>query len=399
MYTVSGETHLLIEVKMTDRFYKTFGTHKRTKKHTETKLFLDDDGNVDIARYESYKYQQFEKLTKKQLSFFWIPEEVDLSTDKNQYEKLEPHAKHIFTSNLRRQILLDSVQGRSPNVAFLPLISDPTLETWVETWAFSETIHSRSYTHIIRNLYADPSPIFDELTEVDKIVECAQDVSKYYDDLIYLSNLFNALGEGEHVINGKKIPVSKYELKKRLWLAINSVNILEGIRFYVSFACSWAFAENKLLEGNAKIIKFICRDENLHLASTQNLLSLLPKDDPDFAKIKEETANECLQMFMDANQQEKDWADYLFKDGSIIGLNAQVLKDYVDWITAKRIRKAGLKMPYSVPATNPLPWTSSWIASDQVQVAPQEAEISSYVLGGTNKDYDKNSFKGFDLNG
>jgi len=364
--------------------------------HTKALAFLDPAGSVSIQRYETLKHRQFEKLTEKQLGFFWLPTEVDVTRDAKDFKDLTDHEQHIFTSNLKRQILLDSVQGRSPNLAFLPYVSIPELETWIQTWAFNETIHSRSYTHIIRNIYNNPSEIFDTMMDIEPIVNCAKDISQYYDDVIEYGSYYNLLGPGAHTINDKVIDISAYNLKRKLWLAINSVNALEGIRFYVSFACSWAFAELKKMEGNAKIIKLICRDENLHLASTQTLIKLLPTDDPDFAKIKEETTDVCLKMFNDAIVQEKQWAEYLFKDGSMIGLNKQLLCDYIDWIAAKRMTAIGLK--HSIKGNgNPLPWTAKWIAGAEVQVAPQETEISSYVIGGTVQDVDSSTFKGFSL--
>jgi ribonucleoside-diphosphate reductase beta chain len=366
------------------------------KKHTESLAFLDSSGPVNIQRYETLKYRQFDKLTDKQLGFFWRPEEVDLLRDAKDFKELTDFEKHIFTSNLKRQILLDSVQGRSPNLAFLPLATIPELETWIETWAFNETIHSRSYTHIIRNVYSDPSEIFDNLLEIEPIVNCAKDISKYYDDVIEYGTWYRLLGVGKHTVNGQVIEINLYDLKKKLWLAINSVNALEGIRFYVSFACSWAFAELKKMEGNAKTIKLIARDENVHLGSTQMMIKLLPQDDPDIAAIKEETKSQCEKMFLDAAQQEKDWAEYLFKDGSMIGLNKQLLCEYVDWLTCKRMTAVGLNCGIK-PGSNPLPWTTKWIAGAEVQVAPQETEISSYVIGGTKQDVDTNTFKGFSL--
>ena len=364
--------------------------------HTKSLAFLDPNGPVSLQRYETLKYRQFDKLTDKQLGFFWRPEEVDILRDAKDFKELTDFEQHIFTSNLKRQILLDSVQGRSPNLAFLPLASLPELETWIETWAFNETIHSRSYTHIIRNVYSDPSKVFDELLDIEPIVNCAKDISKYYDDLIEASLWYQTLGEGTHTVNGKEVKVDLYELKKKLWLAINNVNALEGIRFYVSFACSWAFAELKKMEGNAKTIKFIARDENVHLGFTQTIIKLLPQDDPDFAKIREETRQECERMFLSAAQQEKDWAQYLFKDGSMIGLNTQLLCQYVDWLTCKRMTAIGLDCGIK-PGSNPLPWTAKWIAGAEVQVAPQETEISSYVIGGTKQDVDQSTFKGFTL--
>jgi ribonucleoside-diphosphate reductase beta chain len=365
--------------------------------HTKALAFLDPNGGVTIQRYDMLKYKQFDKLTDKQLGFFWRPEEVDVLKDANDFKNLTDHEKHIFTSNLKRQILLDSVQGRAPTEAFAPLVSIPELEAWIQTWTFSETIHSRSYTHIIRNVYADPSKVFDEMMDIEEIMDCADDISKNYDELIEMSGYYNLLGEGTHTVNGKKVVVDLYEIKKSLYKTLMSVNILEGVRFYVSFACSWAFAELKKMEGNAKIIKLIARDENLHLGSTQTLLKLLPKDDPDYKKIAIETEEECIKMFVDAVEQEKAWAEYLFKDGSMIGLNTQLLNDYIEWICCKRMTAVGLKCPYTTPQANPLPWTQKWIAGAEVQVAPQETEISSYVIGGVKQDVDKDTFGGMSL--
>jgi len=367
-----------------------------SRSHTEKLAFLDQSGPTAIQRYEILKYRQFEKLTEKQIGFFWQPQEVDVLRDAKDFKELTPHEQHIFTSNLKRQILLDSVQGRSPNLAFLPLVSIPELETWIQTWAFNETIHSRSYTHIIRNIYPNPSQIFDTITEIEPIVKCAHDISRYYDDLIDYSNWYRVLGLGEHTVNGKTISIKESELKKKLWLAINSVNALEGIRFYVSFACSWAFAELKKMEGNAKIIKLICRDENVHLGSTQTLIKLLPNDDPAFADIQQETKAECEAMFLAAAEQERRWADYLFRDGSMIGLNQRLLSDYVDWLTCKRMTAVGLNCGMK-PGSNPLPWTSKWIAGAEVQVAPQEVELSSYTIGAVKMDVRANTFNGLSL--
>jgi ribonucleoside-diphosphate reductase beta chain len=336
---------------------------------------------VNIARYDKQRYNAFEKLTEKQLGFFWRPEEIDLSRDGKDFKALNDHEKHIFTSNLKRQILLDSVQGRAPSLAFLPITSLPELETWIQTWAFYETIHSRSYTHIIRNVYSDPSRVFDEMLDIQEIADCAADISKYYDDLISFNVRWN--GKGAH-----------YDHKKALWMCLNAVNALEGVRFYVSFACSWAFAEVKKMEGNAKIIKLIARDENVHLASTQQLLKILPKEDPDFARIQEETRDACIDMFYRVVEQEKSWAHYLFQNGSMIGLNEELLCNYVDHIAAKRMGAIGLN---GKPGANPLPWTQKWIAGSDVQVAPQETEITSYISGGVIKDVDSDTFKGFSL--
>ena len=373
-----------------------FNSQNKTD-HTKALAFMDPAGGVAIQRYDMLKYKQFDKLTDKQLGFFWRPEEVDVTKDSNDFKNLTDHERHIFTSNLKRQILLDSVQGRAPVEAFGPLVTIPELEAWIQTWTFSETIHSRSYTHIIRNVYSDPSKVFDGMMDIEEIMDCADDISECYDQLIDMTSYFNLLGEGTHTVNGNEVVVDKYEIKKLLYKTLMSVNILEGVRFYVSFACSWAFAELKKMEGNAKIIKLIARDENLHLASTQTLLKLLPKDDPDFIQIAKETEAECIQMFVDAVEQEKEWAQYLFKDGSMIGLNTQLLADYIEWICCKRMTAVGLKCPYTTPQANPLPWTAKWISGADVQVAPQETEISSYVIGGVKQDVDNNTFGGMSL--
>lgn len=364
--------------------------------NSKVKAFLDDSGTTTVARYDNIKYKVFDRLTENQLGFFWRPQEVDVTKDQKDFRSLSPHEQHIFTSNLKRQIVLDSVQGRAPNLAFLPICSLPELETWIQTWAFSETIHSKSYTHIIRNVYPDPSKVFDTMMDIAEIVDCAGDITKHYDSLIGYTQWYHLLGAGQHTVNGRTIEINTRELKKRLWMCLNSVNALEGVRFYVSFACSWAFAELKKMEGNAKIIKLICRDENVHLGSTQTLLKLLPQDDTDYVKIREETMEECTQMFLSAANQEKDWAKYLFKDGSMIGLNEQLLSQYVDWLACKRMTAIGLDCGIK-PGSNPLPWTAKWIAGSDVQVAPQETEITTYVIGGTKQDVDNNTFKGFSL--
>ena len=363
--------------------YSVFDSTNR-KDATQVKAFFDDAPT--IARYDRQKYAWIEKLTDKQLGFFWRPEEVDIYKDAKDFKDLTVHEQHIFTSNLKRQILLDSVQGRAPTMAFGPICSLPELETWITTWAFSETIHSRSYTHIIRNIYPNPSKIFDEIMDIPEIVECAGDISKYYDDLIWWNNLPKNQYERD----------TEYKHKKALWLALMSVNVLEGVRFYVSFACSWAFAEVKKMEGNAKIIKFIARDENLHLAGTQQLLKALVKEDEDFARIAEETRDECINLFVGAVEQEKAWASYLFRDGSMVGLNFALLSEYIEWIANKRMTAVGLPTKYK-GGSNPLPWTQKWISGAEVQVAPQQTQITSYVNGGVKKDVNSETFKGFSL--
>lgn len=350
--------------------------------HDQTKQPMFFGEAPSVARYDVNKYPFFDKLTEKQLSFFWRPEEVDLSTDRGQFKNLPEHEKHIFTSNLKYQILLDSVQGRSPNLAFLPIVSLPELETWIETWSFSETIHSRSYTHIIRNIYNDPSEVFDNIVNNSEIIKRAVSVTELYDDLINVCERNSSM----------------YDKKKKLYLCMMSVNILEAIRFYVSFACSFAFAERAVMEGNAKIIKLIARDEALHLSGTQFAINTLRSgvDDPEFKRIADGSATECVDLFVQAAEQEKDWARYLFKDGSMIGLNTEIVCHYIEYITNVRMKAVGLPEAFE-KRQNPLPWMNHWLISDNVQVAPQEAEISSYLTGAVDAAMDGDEFDDFDL--
>lgn len=364
--------------------YSVFNQNKNDQ--LKEPMFLGQ--SVNVSRYDQQKFEIFEKLIEKQLSFFWRPEEIDVSKDRIDYNNLPDHEKHIFISNLKYQTLLDSIQGRSPNVALLPLVSLPEVETWIETWSFSETIHSRSYTHIIRNIVNDPSIIFDDVVENEEIRKRAASVSKYYDELIELSL--------EHQ-QGKDVDL--YEVKKRIYKCLMSVNILEAIRFYVSFACSFAFAEREKMEGNAKIIKLIARDEALHLAGTQQMINLLRngQDDFSFMQIGYELEEECREMFIEAANQEKEWADYLFKDGSMLGLNKEVLCQYVEYITNTRMKAVGLKSAYPDATVNPLPWMNAWLSSDNVQVAPQESEINSYLVGQIDASVDSSDFEYFEL--
>lgn len=349
--------------------------------------------NVNVARYDQQKYPFFEKLIEKQLSFFWRPEEVDLSTDRTDYTDLPANEQHIFISNLKYQTLLDSVQGRSPNVALLPLVSLPELETWIETWAFSETIHSRSYTHIIRNIVTNPSLVFDDIVTNDEITKRAISVTEHYDELIALTNHMYA-----NQIDLATDHAFRKKIKTSLYLTVVSVNVLEAIRFYVSFACSFSFAERSLMEGNAKIIKLIARDEALHLSGTQNMITLMAdgQDDPEMAEIAREQQEEVYNIFRQAAEQEKQWADYLFKDGSMIGLNASILKDYVEYITNVRLKALKLE-PIFNSKGNPLPWMNNWLVSDNVQVAPQESEISSYLVGQVDSKVNTEDFSDFSL--
>lgn len=389
--------------------YTTFSKNKNDQ--LKEPMFFGQ--NVNVARYDQQKYAIFERLIEKQLSFFWRPEEVDVSQDRIDYAGLPDHEKHIFISNLKYQTLLDSVQGRSPNVAFLPIVSIPELETWVESWSFSETIHSRSYTHIIRNIVNDPSIVFDDIVENPEIQKRARDVSKYYDILILESQLYQLHGDGIWYKENKKtgeIDISKEKkdggkqvtmrgLKRHLYLALVSVNVLEAIRFYVSFACSFAFAERKLMEGNAKIIKFIARDELLHLSGTQHIINLCQSgvDDQEMAEVAKECEEEAYAIFMDAVNQEKEWAEYLFKDGSMIGLNKEILFQYIEYITNQRLKAVNFKPAFADKKSNPIPWIDQWLNSDNVQVAPQETEISSYLTGQVNSAIDSKELGDLEL--
>ena len=356
---------------------------------------------LGVQRYDSYKYPAFENLTKQQLGYFWRPEEVSLQKDRGDYQLLRPEQKHIYSSNLKYQIMLDSVQGRAPGMAFLPYCSLPELESCMEVWSFMEMIHSRSYTYIIQNVYSDSADVFDTILQDEKILERASSVTESYDEFI---NDAQQYGQGNFWRQDwKGSPSTEYtikELKRKLYRAIANVNILEGIRFYVSFACSFAFGELKLMEGSAKIISLIARDENQHLVLTQNIMkNWRDGDDPEMQEIMKEEEEWTYSMFKKCVDEEKAWADYLFKDeGSMIGLNGKMLQQYVEWIANKRVRAIGLDPIYDIPArNNPLPWTQHWVSSKGLQVAPQETEVESYVVGGIKQDVKKDTFSGFKL--
>ena len=374
--------------------YSTFNQNQINPLHEP--MFFGN--SVNVARYDQQKHSIFEKLIEKQISFFWRPEEVDVSRDRVDFQALTESEKHIFISNLKYQTLLDSVQGRSPNIALLPIVSIPELETWIETWSFFETIHSRSYTHILRNLFTDPSEVFEDIVINEEIQKRAIDISQYYDDLIFYTQLWQTHGEGEWEVDGEMHTVNMRELKKKLFLCINSVNALEAIRFYVSFACTFAFAERDLMEGNSKIIRLIARDENLHLVSTQQILNLWQygKDDPEMKEIAEELRDEALAIFMKAVEQEKQWAHYLFRNGSMIGLNEEMLCQYVEYIANMRMEAIGFDAPFK-QRSNPLPWMNKYLVSDNVQVAPQEAEITSYLVGQIDSEVSAADLGDFEL--
>ena len=355
---------------------------------------------LGVQRYDEFKYPIFDKLTQQMLGYFWRPEEVSLQKDRADYHTLRPEQKHIFTSNLKYQIMLDSVQGRAPGMAFIPYCSLPELEACMECWSFMEMIHSRSYTYIIKNVYPDVGEVFDTILTDPNILQRAASVTESYDNFINAAHEWDTGNLWKEDRKGTFL--ASYEmkhLKRLLYRAIANVNILEGIRFYVSFACSFAFGELKLMEGSAKIISLIARDENQHLVITQNILNKFRDgDDPEFAEIAREEEPNVIEMFRKCVDEEKAWANYLFKEGTMIGLNEKLLHNYVEWIANRRMKAIGIKPIYDVPAkNNPLPWTAHWISSKGLQVAPQETEVESYVVGGIKQDVKKDTFSGFKL--
>ena len=365
---------------------------------TKGKMFFGPP--LGVQRYDKFKYPIFDRLTQTQLGFFWRPEEVSLQKDRGDYPQLNDAQKHIFTSNLKYQILLDSVQGRAPGMAFAPYCSLPELEGCMNIWQTMEMIHSRSYTHIIKNVYPDPSEVFDKILDDDHILKRAQSVTKAYDEFINDAHTYDTSNWWRPDWQGSPtVAWEKKELKRKLYRAVANVYILEGIRFYVSFACSFAFGELKLLEGSAKIIGLIARDESQHMTVTQNILNNWKKgDDPDMLEIVKEEEDYVYSMFQNSVEEEKSWAEYLFKDGSIIGLNDKLLQRYVEWTANRRLKSIGLKPIFDVPiSNNPLPWTQHWLSSKGMQVAPQETEVESYLIGSIKQDVKKDTFAGFKL--
>lgn len=344
---------------------------------TKQPLFFGE--GLNIQRYDVFKYKRFFDSYKEQMSFFWRPEEVSLVKDCGDFKKLPEHQQKIFTKNLFYQTLLDSVQARA-----IPYISAqtslPEFEACCTTWQFFEQIHSYSYTYIIKNIYPNPTEIFDQIMKDEQIIKRATSVTKYYNDLI------ESVASDD--INDKK---------KKLYLTLVSVNILEGIRFYVSFACSFCFAQNKTLEGSAKLISLINRDENLHLAITQNVLKMLRTNESEgFVEIAKECEPIVYQMYKDASREEIEWAKYLFEDGSMMGLNAEILEKYMMWLTNKRISGIGLT-PFFEKTENPIGWIKAFTDSKDVQVAPQETEIESYKIGAIKNDIETMDFSKFEI--
>ena len=365
---------------------------------TKQKMFFG--APLGVQRYDQFKYPVFDKLTQTQLGYFWRPEEVSLQKDRADYQTLRPEQKHIFTANLKYQILLDSVQGRGPGMAFSPFCSLPELEGAMNIWQTMEMIHSRSYTYIIKNVYPDPTEVLDTIVDDDRILERAKSVTAAYDEFLQASQEWGAGNRWEQAL--EQVDSAQWELKelkRKLYRAVVNVYILEGIRFYVSFACSFAFGELKMMEGNAKIIGLIARDESQHMTITQNIIKKwLEGDDPDMREIAKEEEENIIEMFKQCVEEEKNWAEYLFKDGSMIGLNDKLLSKYVEWVANRRMKSIGLKPIFDVPANNnPLPWTEHWLNSKSMQVAPQETEVESYVIGGIKQDVSESTFAGFKL--
>lgn len=345
--------------------------------YTKEPLFFGEE--LSIQRYDKFRYEKIFNMFKQHISYFWRPEEVNLSRDKGDFNALTDHEKFIFSKNLGYQILLDSVQSRGIS-HLLDDCSNPESELFAKTWEFFETLHSYSYTYIIKNIYPNPSDIFDTILKDDEILKRMTSVTKYYDDLI------------------DRIPDDSIDAKKKkLYLTLVSINILEGIRFYVSFACSYCFAQNKKMEGNAKIISFINRDENLHMGFTTQLLRFLA-DDPSegFQHIVKDCEEIVYQMYKDAAAEEMEWAKYLFKDGTMIGLNSEILIQYMKWLTNNRLKSIRLN-PIFDKVPNPISWITNWTESKSIQEAPQETEKETYIVGAFQQLDENESFDEFSL--
>lgn len=353
---------------------------QHTKEHY---MFFGEQPN--ISRYDVPIHPVFDKLIDKQMGFFWRPEEFDISKDKNDYKMLSDTQKHIWAKTISYQIVLDSIQGRSPALALLPFCTLPELETCITWWTAFEGLHNRSYNYILKNVYAVAGDLLDSIVLDQAIIERGKETVKYYDDFINASNAWRA-GTSSLTLR---------ELKKKLLLCVASINALEGLSFYASFACSFAFAEQGLMEGNAKQISTIARDEALHLAITQNILKKWSngEDDPEMQEIYAESIPEIKQIYDTIIAQEKEWCKYLFKDGQMLGLNEKILSDYVEHIAGKRMKNLGIKTNY--PVKNPLSWTEKYLSSSDLQVAPQEVEISSYIIGGIKNDMLDADFSNF----
>jgi ribonucleoside-diphosphate reductase beta chain len=353
---------------------------KQDTNYLNRKMFLDPQGPVTIQRFEEVKYNKLAGFETTARGFFWVPEEVSLTKDAQDFKNSSDAVKHIFTSNLLRQTALDSLQGRGPSQVFAPVISLPELEALVYNWTFFETnIHSRSYSHIIRNIYNVPKDVFNTIHDTKEIVDMASSIGKYYDQL-HIINCRKELGE----------TVTEEEHIKAIWLALNASYGLEAFRFMVSFATSLAMVENKIFIGNGNIISLILQDELLHKGWTAWIINQVVKEDPRFARAKDQCEAEVYQMYMDVIAEEKAWADYLFKKGPVIGLNANILRDFVDYTASTALKEIGIKYHVPAPKTTPIPWFNKHQDTHKKQTALQENESTNYVIGvmGENIDYD-----------
>lgn len=341
--------------------------------YLERKMFLDPAGPVTVQRFEEVRYPRIQKFSETAEGFFWRPEEINLMKDKSDFKEASRAVRHIFTSNLLRQTALDSIQGRAPAQIFTPVVSVPELELLLNNWSFFETnIHSKSYSHIIRNIYNVPKDEFDKIHEIEAIAKMSANIGKYYDVLYHLNCLVEA---------DAPIPVAENTHIDAIWKALNASYALEAIRFMVSFATSLGMVENKIFIGNGNIISLILQDELLHTEWTAYLINQNVKDDPRFAAAKERCKAEVYAMYMDVIREEKEWADYLFKEGVVIGLNAGILKDFVDWTAAAKLKDIGIKYEAAIPRSNPLPWFNKHAEPSKKQTALQESESTSYVIG------------------
>jgi ribonucleoside-diphosphate reductase beta chain len=344
------------------------------------KMFLDPEGPVTIQRFEEVKYNKLQKIEQTARGFFWVPEEISLSKDANDFKDASDAVKHIFTSNLLRQTALDSIQGRGPAQVFTPVVSLPELEALMYNWSFFETnIHSRSYSHIIRNIYNVPKDVFNTIHDTKEIIDMASSVGKYYDNLHQI-NCHKEIGED--------IPEKMHI--RAIWLALNASYALEAFRFMVSFATSLAMVENKIFIGNGNIISLILQDELLHKEWTGWMINQVVKEDSRFAQAKQDCEQEVYDMYMDVIREEKDWATYLFKMGPVIGLNANILKDFVDYTATNALKEIGIKYLNSSPKSTPIPWFNKHSDTSKKQSALQETESTNYVIGVMSEALDYN---------
>lgn len=346
--------------------------------YLKRKMFLDPEGPVTVQRFEEVKYQKLQNFETLARGFFWVPEEISLTKDKMDHRDVNDAIKHIFTSNLLRQTALDSIQGRAPSQIFGPVCSIPELEALILTWGFFETsIHSKSYSHIIRNVYGVPKDEFNKIHDTDEIISMAANIGRYYEAL-HLLNCRKELGED--------IPV--YDHKRAIWLALHASYALEALRFMVSFATSLAMVENKIYIGNGNIISLILQDEILHAEWTAWIINNVIKEDNDFVKIQDECKNEVYDMYVEVINEEKAWADYLFKKGVVIGLNANILKDFVDYTAFTKLKEVNIKYLEDHPKTTPIPWFNKHVNISKKQAALQETESTNYVIGVTTSEVD-----------